>query len=67
MFTEYLMTGSRMQKIVKENHNANVKKEQNEAKKKKAVTEALARLRIAERRATAKKKLPKKIKSNPKL
>ena len=57
------MTGSKMQKIVRAKHKNNVIKEQRDAEKKKVVDNAIAKLRVANR----KKKLPKRIKSNPKL
>ena len=67
VFTQYLMTGDNMFKIVEQKHQENLEKEIKKAKEKVCTDNALAAFRKKERQIKAKKTLPKKIKANPQL
>ena len=66
-FTEYWMTGDEMLKIVALKHKESQKEDDRKTREKACMKTALTKFRQIERKKNAKKALPKKIKTNPKL
>ena len=66
-FPEYWMTGDAMLKIVEMKHKSSQKAEDKKSREKTCMKTALTKFRQIERKKNAKKALPKKIKSNPRL
>ena len=66
-FPEYWMTGDAMLKIVETKHKSSQKAEDKKSREKTCMKTALTKFRQIERKKNAKKALPKKIKSNPRL